>query len=86
MYRQNDRCDVNLHINLSDGYQESRKLVIGFLASRDQCPGSLCHSPSVGVCALTKTLTLAITFKPLKIKLSYFICAFLMTKTFHLVP
>ena len=35
-----------------------------FLASRDECPGSLCHSPTVrvgvGVCAWTKTLTLAI--------------------------
>ena len=44
---------------------------------------SYCHSPSVrvGMCAWTETLTLAITFKPLKMKLSYFIiCVFLMTR------
>ena len=56
------------------------------LASRDKCPGSLCHGPTVsvrvGVCAWTKTLTLAITFLPLKIELSYFICVFLMTRPF----
>ena len=32
--------------------------------------------------ALEKPLTLAITFKPLKIKLLYFICLFLMTGPF----
>ena len=35
--------------------------------------------------AWTKTLTLAITFKPLKIELSYFICI-PYDKTFHMVP
>ena len=58
-----------------------------FLASQDEWPGSLCHSPSlnVHVCVWTKTLTLAITFKPLKIKLSYFLCI-PYDKTFHIVP
>ena len=32
--------------------------------------------------AWTKTLTLAITFQPLKIELSYLICVFLMTRPF----
>ena len=32
--------------------------------------------------AWTKTLTLAIIFKPLKIELSYFICVLLMTRPF----
>ena len=32
--------------------------------------------------AWTKTLTLALPFKLLKIELSYFICAFPMTRTF----
>ena len=57
-----------------------------FLVSRDKCPGSLCHSPSVGirvgVCAWTKTLTLAITFLPEVIGLSYCTCVFLVTRPF----
>ena len=59
-----------------------------FLASRDECPGSLCHSPSVGVgvrvgvCAWTKTLTLAITFLPEVIGLSYCTCVFPVTRPF----
>ena len=57
-----------------------------FLASRDECPGSLCHSPTVGVrvgvrvCAWTKTLTLAITFLPEEIGLSYYTCVLLVTR------
>ena len=45
-------------------------VLLNFLASRDECPGSLCHNPTVGaasasaLAAWTKTLTLAITFKP----------------------
>ena len=108
-----------------------------FLASRDECPGSLCHSPSVGVgvrvrvgcvdknfnlghnfqtrrgralilhmcipCDQTfhmvpqvltlwpwpwsltyfwKTLTLAITFLPVEVGLSYCTCVFLVTRPF----
>ena len=61
-----------------------------FLASRDECPGSLCHSPTVrvgvgvrvGVCAWTKTLTLAITFLPEVMGLSDCTCVFLVTRPF----
>ena len=63
-----------------------------FLASRDECPGSLCHSPGVrvgvrfgvGVCAWTKTLTLAITFLLEVIELSYCTWVFLVTRPFTL--
>ena len=61
-------------------------LLFCFLASRDECPGSLCHSPGVGVgvgvCAWTKTLTSAITFLPEVIWFSYYTCVFLMTRPF----
>ena len=48
--------------------------------SKDKCPGSLCHSPSIGIRfsasvsvldAWTKTLSVTITFKPLKKEISY---------------
>ena len=55
-----------------------------FLASRDECPGSLCHSPTVcvRVCEWPKTLTLAITFLPEEMRLSYCICVLLVTRPF----
>ena len=75
-------CNWDIETHLHNTFA---KWCVNFLARQDECPGSLC-SPSVGfsvgVCAWTKTLTLAITFKLLKIKLSYFICVFLMTRPF----
>ena len=54
------------------------------LSGRRNIRRSPCHSPSVrvGVCALTKTLTLAITFLPEVIGLSYCTCVFLVTRPF----
>ena len=63
-------------------------LSLSFLASRDECPGRLCHSPyvrvrvGVGVFAWTKTWTLATTFLLEVIGHSYFKRVFLVTKPF----
>ena len=80
---------VNI-INFIMSFAYSRVTNRIFLASRDECLGSLhvCHSPSVrvgvgvGVCAWTKTLTLAITFLQEVIGLLYCTCVFLVTRPF----
>ena len=47
------------------------------------CPGSYCHSPASVCDVWTKTLTLAITFSPEVIGLSYCTCEILVTDLSH---
>ena len=68
---------IHLILQFSVIFYQEISVILQFLASRDKCPGSLCQSPSVR--AWTKTLTLAITFLPEEIGLSYCTCVFLVT-------
>ena len=53
-----------------------------FLALRDEYPENYYHTPALA-CTCRKTLTLAITFEPVDLELSYFICIFLVLSHFY---
>ena len=59
-----------------------------FLASRDECPGSLCHSPGVGVgvCGMDKHFNLGHNFQTIKDRAFIFHKCIPYDKTFHSVP
>ena len=63
-----------------------------FLASRDECPGSLCHSPSVGVgvhvClgCVDKNFNLGHNFQTKRCKILILHMCIPCDKTFHMVP
>ena len=79
-YSANDAFSIDTYLWPCDLLSEQGRM------SQEFVPGANVIAPAsasaFNLAVWTKTVTLAITFKPLKIKLSYFICVFLMTGPF----